>query len=74
MRIKASKLRADIYNILDTVVNTGQTVEVERGKSIVKISFEPRLSKLSNLKKHKSTRGKIDKIFNITWEKEWSAK
>lgn len=72
MRIKASKLRSNIYNILDSVINTGESVEVERGKALVKITAERTNSKLSTLKKRKTTRGRLDNIFNITWEKDWS--
>jgi hypothetical protein len=72
MRIKASKLRADIYNILDSVITSGEVVEVERGGTIIRITADRALSKLEKLKKRKTTRGNVDKIYNITWEKEWS--
>lgn len=72
MRIKASKLRADIYNILDSVISSGEVVEVERGGTIIRITADRVLSKLDKLKKRKTTRGNVSKIYNITWEKEWS--
>lgn len=71
-RIKASKLRANIYKILDSVIDTGEVVEVERGSSIVRITADKKMSKLSRLKKRKTARGRLDNIFNITWEKEWT--
>lgn len=74
MRIKASQLRADIYNILDSVIVTGEVVEVERGGAIVRITSDRSMSKLSKLKKRKSTSGDISKLYDITWEKEWSGK
>jgi len=74
MRIKASKLRADIYNILDSIINTGAVIEVERGGAIVKMTSDKAPNKLDKLKKRKTTLGNIDKIYNITWEKEWSGK
>ncbi|MGD0131001.1 MAG: type II toxin-antitoxin system prevent-host-death family antitoxin [Bryobacteraceae bacterium] len=45
MRVTASKLRADIYNILDETLKTGIPVEVVRKGRVLKIV--PKLSPTS---------------------------
>ena len=51
MRITASKLRENVYRILDEVIETGAAVEVVRKGSIVKLVAEKPVSKLERLKK-----------------------
>ena len=51
MRVTASKLRANIYNILDEALKTGIPVEVVRNGRILKIVPETKPDKLSRLKK-----------------------
>lgn len=72
MRVTASKLRADIYNILDKVAKTGAPVEVTHKGRILKIVPEAKPDKLSRLKKRDYFVGDSDDIFRIDWLKEWS--
>jgi hypothetical protein len=51
MPITASKLRANVYRILDEVIETGKPVEVVRKGAILAIVPPKRVSKLANLKK-----------------------
>src|SRR5438132_542292 len=53
MRITASKLRENVYRILDEVVETGVPVEVVRKGAVVRIVAEKPVSKLARLKKRK---------------------
>lgn len=72
MRVTASKLRADIYNILDETLKTGIPVEVVRKGRVLKIIPEQRPNKLSRLKKRDYFVGDSDDVLRIDWLKEWS--
>ena len=74
MRITASKLRENIYRILDEVIDTGMPVEIIRKGTVVKLVPEKRISKLSRLKKRRgiSFVGDPDDIIKMDWSKEWS--
>ena len=50
MKITATKLRENLYNILDKVLEIGVPVEVERKGRILKIVPESKPSKLAKLK------------------------
>ncbi len=75
MRLTASKLRQEVYKILDEVIRTGKPAEIERNGSILKIvSVSKNFSKLSRLKKRKLTLEDSDNFEHIDWSKEWKAK
>ena len=70
MRITASRLRADIYRILDEAIQSGTAVEVIRKGKIVRIVPEKRKSKLGRLKKRNGFAGDPDEIAGMDWSKE----
>jgi prevent-host-death family protein len=72
MRVTASKLRADIYNILDESLKTGVPVEVVRKGRVLKIVPESKPNKLGRLKKRDYFVGDSDDVLHIDWLKEWS--
>jgi prevent-host-death family protein len=72
MRITASKLRENIYRILDDAIQTGSPVEVVRKGTVVRIVPEKRASKLSRLKKRKGFQGNPDDILRMDWLAEWT--
>jgi prevent-host-death family protein len=72
MRVTASKLRADIYNILDETLKTGIPVEVVRNGRILKIVPETKPDKLSRLKKRDYIVGDPEDLIHIDWLSEWS--
>jgi len=72
MRITASKLRENIYRILDEAIKTGLPVEVIRKGTVLRIVPEKRASKLQRLKKRGGYRGDPDQIVHIDWLKGWS--
>ena len=71
MIMTASKLRANIYNVLDTVLKTGVSVEIQRKGKTLKIVPSKGPSKLSNLKKHKVLNTSPESIVHMDWSKEW---
>jgi prevent-host-death family protein len=72
MKVTASKLRSDIYNILDETLKTGVPVEVVRKGRILKIVPDAKPDKLSRLKKRDYFVGDSDDVLRIDWLKEWS--
>lgn len=76
MTVTASKLRENIYNILDEVAETGVPVEVIRKGVTLRIVPEVKRSKLANLKKRKDWLGTDEELTKSTWlesdgYKEW---
>lgn len=67
MPITASKLRENIYRILDEAVRTGTPVEVVRKGALLRIVPEKRVSKLSRLKKRKGFHGDPDDVIGLDW-------
>jgi len=72
MKITASKLRENIYGILDQALATGVPVEVIRKGKILKIVPEVKPDKLSRLKKRNYIVGDPDDLVDIDWLHEWS--
>ena len=72
MKITASKLRENIYSILDQALETGVPVEVIRKGKILKIVPEVKPDKLSRLKKRKCIIGDPDDIVHMDWLSEWT--
>ena len=72
MRVTASKLRADIYNILDQTLKTGVPVEVVRKGKILRIVPEKKRLKLSKLKKRNYIVGDPEDLVHMDWLHEWS--
>jgi antitoxin (DNA-binding transcriptional repressor) of toxin-antitoxin stability system len=72
MQITASKLRENIYRILDQAIATGAPVEVLRKGTVLRIVPEKRASKLDRLKKRTGFDGDPDDIIGMDWLKEWT--
>jgi prevent-host-death family protein len=73
MKVTATKLRQNLYNLLDEVLKTGRPIEIERKGKVLKIITEKPKSKLSNLEFHDVIIGKPEDIINIDWMKEWDS-
>ena len=71
-QITASKLRADIYKILDEALVTGAPVEVVRKGKILRIIPQEVPSKLARLRKRSGFHGDADEIAGMDWSKNWS--
>lgn len=76
MSISITKLRANIYNILDEVIKTGKPVEITRaGKKLKIISIadtaqiERKLDKL--IARHEAIIGSPEDFTHIDWSHEW---
>ncbi|HYM60037.1 MAG TPA: type II toxin-antitoxin system Phd/YefM family antitoxin [Thermoanaerobaculia bacterium] len=67
MRINASKLRQNIYRILDDVIEKGVPVEIERRGKILKIVPPDVSSKLSGLEERDCIRGDPEDLVHMDW-------
>ena len=69
--ISATRLRQNLYNILDSVVDTGVPVEVERRGRLLRIVPGERASKWNRLAAHKIVVGDPDELVHMDWSHEW---
>lgn len=72
VRISATALRQNVYTILDEILESGQTVEVERKGRTLRIVPDEVPSKLARLKKHDVVIGDLDDLVHVDWSGEWS--
>ncbi|CAD5290010.1 MULTISPECIES: type II toxin-antitoxin system Phd/YefM family antitoxin [unclassified Imperialibacter] len=74
MGITTSKLRQNIYKLLDQVAETGEPLEIRRKGKTLKIVVENQASKLANLKKRDVIVGDAEELVHIDWSSEWNKK
>lgn len=70
-RYTASDLRANVYRVLDTVLESGVPVEIERRGRVLKIVPEAATPKLSRLIQRPYLRGDIEDIVHLDWSRNW---
>jgi antitoxin (DNA-binding transcriptional repressor) of toxin-antitoxin stability system len=74
MTISITKLRSDLYQVVDQVIRTGKPVDIIRHGHIVQLVAKKPKSKLANLKKHSGTIvGNPDDLVHVDWSHEWNA-
>jgi len=71
MALTASKLRQDIYRILDQVIETGIPAEIERKGKIVRIVPPEESEKLSRLSKRDLFDGDPEELVHVDWTGTW---
>ena len=69
--ISATRLRQNLYNILDSVVDTGVPVEIERNGQLLRIVAEKPGSKWDRLAEHQVVVGDSDELVHLDWSHEW---
>jgi len=73
-RLTASKLRENIFKILDEILRTGRPVEIERRGRILRIVPEgrPMTRKLDALEEHPGVLScDPEEIVHLDWSGEW---
>jgi hypothetical protein len=71
MALTASKLRENIYRIIDQVLETGVPVEVRRkGKTVRIVPGEP-VSRLERLRPREFLLEDPESIVHLDWSEEW---
>ena len=70
-RCQRNQLRQNLYNILDSVVDTGVPVEIERNGRLLRIVAEEQGSKWDRLTAHQVVVGDPDDLVHVDWFDEW---
>ena len=75
-RLTASKLRANVYRVLDQVLETGIPVEIERHGRRLRIlpvgaGRHRAAGKLARLTSRRYLRCPPEKLIHIDWSREW---
>lgn len=73
--MNATKLRADLYAVLDSVLETGKPVIIERRGRRLVLSVD-KAPKRSSKKRWPDARpdwvnGNVEELVHIDWSKEW---
>jgi hypothetical protein len=72
--LTASKLREDIYRVLDQVLATGEPVVIERNGRRLRIVSEDPPSRLGRLVRREGVVvGDSEELVHIDWSGEWRA-
>lgn len=73
LSITASKLRANIYRMLDEVLETGQPLEIERNGKILVVAPKEEQSIWDRLPRREGAIiGDPDELIHIDWSSEWN--
>jgi hypothetical protein len=73
MAITASKLRADVYRLLDEILESGQPLEIERNGKILVIAPKEEQSIWDRLPRRKGfIVGDPDELIHVDWSSEWN--
>jgi prevent-host-death family protein len=65
--ITASKLRADVYRLLDRAIETGEPLEIERNGVIVRLVPPQKRHWLDRLQKRDAIVGDPDDLVDLDW-------
>ena len=74
MIVAATKLRQNLYRILDEILDSGIPVKINRKGEILMIIPEKKKSKLERLTEHKTIVGDPDSIIKTNFDYEWKEK
>lgn len=73
LAVTASKLRANIYRMLDQVLETGQPLEIERNGKTLVISPKEEQSIWDRLPRREGfIVGDPDELIHMDWSSEWN--
>ena len=72
MRVTASKLREDVYRILDHVLETGRPVEIVRHGKVLEILPKQAAAKRKHQKRGRAMIGDPESFVHVDWLHEWS--
>lgn len=72
MAISATRLRQNLYNILDQVIETGVPVEIERRGRRLRIVAAETAGKLDRLQRRAVIKGDPEALVHVDWSDTWS--
>ena len=70
MKVTATELRQNLYRIIDTVLETGEPVEVARKGGTVRIVPDKKASIWDRLEAHHVIAGDVEESWAGTWDGE----
>jgi hypothetical protein len=71
-KLTASQLRADVYRVLDRVLESGIPAEIERKGRVLRIVPEAMPSRLTRLVERPTfIKGDPDDLAHLDWSAEW---
>ena len=72
MVITPTDFRKNLFNLLDTLLETGKVLEINRNGHIFKVIPPKKTKKLDRLVPHKdAVNGNSDDFIDMDWSKEW---
>ena len=72
MSVTPSALRADIYRLLDRVIETGEPLEIERNGHVLVLAPLESAGRLAALPRRTETIvGDPDELVHVDWSGEW---
>ena len=71
MRVTASRLRSDVYRILDQVIETGVPVEIERRGKVLRIVPPSDTSKTARLVRRDYVADDPEDLVHLDWSDQW---
>lgn len=76
MAISLTELRANIYNIVDEIIKTGQPIEIERAGITLRIvpvenTYQPEGKMNKLIARHEVITGSPEDFTHIDWSHEW---
>lgn len=75
MSLSLTEFRANLYKIVDQVIETGVPIEIERKGIKIRLVPEKKKSKLERLVKHPGAiKGDSESLVHIDWSSEWEDK
>lgn len=74
MTVSASQLRQDIYNLLDSVIETGEPLEIERKGTLLRIVPERRIDWIDRIAADPDfIVGDPEDLVSVDWSVSWDA-
>ncbi len=74
MTITPTDFRKDLFNLLDMILESGKTLEINRNGHIFKVIPPKKTNKLDRLIAHKdAVVGDSDDFISMDWSNEWQA-
>lgn len=74
MALSASALRANVYRLLDRVIETGEPLEIERNGVVLRIVGPRPGSWIDRLPRREDVvRGDPEDLVSMDWSDQWSA-
>lgn len=73
MAITTTQLRQNIFQILDSIIESGQSILVQRKGEFIQLVPTKKKNKLDNLKSRKCTNEPLEAFDHIDWSHEWTS-